>query len=245
VPTVTTERGGGYSERGLLGLALSPTFATDHFVYAFYSRADYSTQVNESISSGHHHPTTSRARRCGHKAPTGFAGRAVCRRSSTSALPVRESSVPRTSRRRRSCRRLRHHPCRQPVRPDDRAWATGLRNVRAALDPAGNLCTERADRRHRHARTATTPRSWSNGASLPGPAQRVQPSVPGATCGPSEPEEQRDRRSCPPATGSMHRGRRPTRPLRVLQRACGCARAGITARPCPTRRMPLRCATGL
>ena len=45
VPTVTTERGGGYSERGLLGLALSPTFATDHFVYAFYSRTDYSTQV--------------------------------------------------------------------------------------------------------------------------------------------------------------------------------------------------------
>jgi glucose/arabinose dehydrogenase len=27
-------------ERGLLGLALSPTFARDHFVYAFYSRAD-------------------------------------------------------------------------------------------------------------------------------------------------------------------------------------------------------------
>ncbi len=45
VPTVTTERGGGYSERGLLGLALSPSFATDHFVYAFYSRNDDSTQV--------------------------------------------------------------------------------------------------------------------------------------------------------------------------------------------------------
>ena len=45
VPTVTTERGGGYSERGLLGLALSPSFATDHFVYAFYSRNDFSTQV--------------------------------------------------------------------------------------------------------------------------------------------------------------------------------------------------------
>jgi glucose/arabinose dehydrogenase len=45
VPTVTTERGGGYSERGLLGLALSPTFATDHFVYAFASSTDYSTQV--------------------------------------------------------------------------------------------------------------------------------------------------------------------------------------------------------
>lgn len=27
-------------ERGLLGLALSPTFTNDHFVYAFYSRAD-------------------------------------------------------------------------------------------------------------------------------------------------------------------------------------------------------------
>ena len=45
VATVTTERGGGYSERGLLGLALSPTFATDHFVYAFYSRDDFETQV--------------------------------------------------------------------------------------------------------------------------------------------------------------------------------------------------------
>jgi glucose/arabinose dehydrogenase len=42
---VTTARGDGYSERGLLGLALSPTFQTDHFVYAFYSRTDYTTQV--------------------------------------------------------------------------------------------------------------------------------------------------------------------------------------------------------
>jgi len=40
VPTVTTEQGGGYSERGLLGLAISPTFATDHFVYAFVSHPD-------------------------------------------------------------------------------------------------------------------------------------------------------------------------------------------------------------
>jgi glucose/arabinose dehydrogenase len=45
VPTVTAERSGGYSERGLLGLALSPTFGTDHSVYAFFSRDDYSTQV--------------------------------------------------------------------------------------------------------------------------------------------------------------------------------------------------------
>lgn len=37
VGTVTTEAGGGYSERGLLGLAISPTFSSDRFVYAFYS----------------------------------------------------------------------------------------------------------------------------------------------------------------------------------------------------------------
>lgn len=44
VATVTTEAGGGYSERGLLGLAISPGFAQDHFVYAFYSDADQSHQ---------------------------------------------------------------------------------------------------------------------------------------------------------------------------------------------------------
>jgi glucose/arabinose dehydrogenase len=44
VSTVTSEPGGGYSERGLLGIALSPTFATDHFVYALYSSADRNHQ---------------------------------------------------------------------------------------------------------------------------------------------------------------------------------------------------------
>ena len=44
VRTVTTEPNGGYSERGLLGLAISPTFTTDRFVYAFYSDADYAHQ---------------------------------------------------------------------------------------------------------------------------------------------------------------------------------------------------------
>jgi len=44
VSTVTTEAGGGYSERGLLGLAIGPAFSTDHFVYAFYSDANRSTQ---------------------------------------------------------------------------------------------------------------------------------------------------------------------------------------------------------
>jgi len=40
VRTVTTEPGGSYSERGLLGLAISPTFAADRYVYAFYSDSD-------------------------------------------------------------------------------------------------------------------------------------------------------------------------------------------------------------
>ena len=44
VATVTTEAGGGYSERGLLGLAISPTFALDRFVYAFHSNTDRSRQ---------------------------------------------------------------------------------------------------------------------------------------------------------------------------------------------------------
>ena len=42
--TITTESGGGYSERGLLGLAVSPTFARDRYVYAFHSNADRSRQ---------------------------------------------------------------------------------------------------------------------------------------------------------------------------------------------------------
>ncbi len=44
VRTVTTEANGSYSERGLLGLAISPTFTTDRFVYAFYSDANRRTQ---------------------------------------------------------------------------------------------------------------------------------------------------------------------------------------------------------
>ncbi len=42
---VLTAVGVGYSERGLLGLALSPTFASDRFVYAMYTRDDFATEV--------------------------------------------------------------------------------------------------------------------------------------------------------------------------------------------------------
>jgi len=45
VKTVTVQPGGGYSERGLLGLAISPTFLTDRLVYALYSSADYKHTV--------------------------------------------------------------------------------------------------------------------------------------------------------------------------------------------------------
>jgi glucose/arabinose dehydrogenase len=44
VSTVTREAGGGYSERGLLGLAVGPGFAQDRFVYALYSNADRAHQ---------------------------------------------------------------------------------------------------------------------------------------------------------------------------------------------------------
>lgn len=44
VKTVTTERDGSYSERGLPGLAISPTFTRDRFVYAFFSDANYTEQ---------------------------------------------------------------------------------------------------------------------------------------------------------------------------------------------------------
>jgi glucose/arabinose dehydrogenase len=44
VSTVTTEADGTYSERGLLGLAISPTFTSDRYVYAFYSDANRTQQ---------------------------------------------------------------------------------------------------------------------------------------------------------------------------------------------------------
>jgi len=44
VATVTSEAGGGYSERGLLGLALSRSFSSDHYVFAFYSDTNYTQQ---------------------------------------------------------------------------------------------------------------------------------------------------------------------------------------------------------
>jgi glucose/arabinose dehydrogenase len=47
VPTTTTQPGGGSSERGLLGLALSPTFSADRLVYAWYSSANRTSSIVE------------------------------------------------------------------------------------------------------------------------------------------------------------------------------------------------------
>jgi len=44
VSTVTTEPGGGYSERGLLGLVIDPRFTQNRYVYAFYSDVDRVSQ---------------------------------------------------------------------------------------------------------------------------------------------------------------------------------------------------------
>lgn len=44
VKTVTAQSDGSYSERGLLGLAISPTFTTDRLVYAFYSDVNYTQE---------------------------------------------------------------------------------------------------------------------------------------------------------------------------------------------------------
>jgi glucose/arabinose dehydrogenase len=44
VKTVTTEPDGSYSERGFLGLAISPTFNKDRFVYAFFSDVNYTEE---------------------------------------------------------------------------------------------------------------------------------------------------------------------------------------------------------
>jgi aldose sugar dehydrogenase len=47
VPTTTTQPGGGTSERGLLGIAISPTFSKDRLVFALYSSADHTSTIVE------------------------------------------------------------------------------------------------------------------------------------------------------------------------------------------------------
>jgi glucose/arabinose dehydrogenase len=158
VPTVTTEPGGGYSERGLLGLALSPTFATDHFVYAFYSRADHATQVVVRFvdcAGAASEPVTlltfPAGSDCCHKGgrlafgPDGKLYVTLGEQHAVSESSVgNESSIPQDPADVRG-KILRYEPegripADNPFGPTSAAWATGFRNVFGiAFGPSGAL----------------------------------------------------------------------------------------------------------
>jgi len=143
VSTVTTEAGGGYSEAGLLGLALSPTFAIDHFVYAFYfyltptPTAPPSTSVRWTDSGGTGTASTTlltfpAGGDCCHKggrlpsAPPTVSSTSPSARSTTRTRP-RTSRGPLGKVLRYKPRRL--GPRRRPLPAQGSAvWAYGFRN---------------------------------------------------------------------------------------------------------------------
>jgi len=146
VPTVTTERSGGYSERGLLGLALSPNFTTDHFVYAFVSQPDFTTQVVLRFrdcagvaSAPETIVTLPSGNDCCHKGgrlafgPDGKLYVTLGEEHSVTAGSVAsEQSVPQDPGDVRG-KILRYNPDGSippdnPFGPDDPAWAEGFRN---------------------------------------------------------------------------------------------------------------------
>ncbi len=146
VPTVTTERSGGYSERGLLGLALSPNFTIDHFVYAFVSQPDFTTQVVLRFrdcagvaSEPETIVTLPSGNDCCHKGgrlafgPDGKLYVTLGEEHSVTAGSVAsEQSVPQDPGDVRG-KILRYNPDGSippdnPFGPDDPAWAEGFRN---------------------------------------------------------------------------------------------------------------------
>lgn len=137
VQTVTTERGGGYSERGLLGLAISPTFAADRFVYAFYSDSNYTEQhvvrFNDCAGTGSN-PTTivtlPSGGDCCHKGGRiafGADGKLFVTLGDEHDAPVAQSTTdPRG-------KVLRYNPdgsipADNPFGANNPVWAVGLRN---------------------------------------------------------------------------------------------------------------------
>jgi len=146
VPTVTTERSGGYSERGLLGLALSPNFATDHYVYAFASQPDYTTQAVlrfrdcAGVASGPETILTlPSGNDCCHKGGRiafGPDGKLYVTLGEEHAVTARsvgsDQSVPQDPNDVRG-KILRYNPdgtipADNPFGPSDAAWAEGFRN---------------------------------------------------------------------------------------------------------------------
>jgi glucose/arabinose dehydrogenase len=143
---VPTAIGVGYSERGLLGLALSPAFASDHYVYAMYTREDLATEVvvrfTDCAGEARDHTTLvtlPSGRDCCHKGgrlafgPDGklyvTVGDEHAVDPSTVGSP---SSIPQDPADPRG-KVLRYEPdgtipADNPFGPASPAWVTGLRN---------------------------------------------------------------------------------------------------------------------
>ena len=149
VQTVTTERGGGYSERGLLGLALSPTFARDRYVYAFFSAANYTDQhvirFTDCAGTGTNPTnivTLPAGGDCCHK-----GGRIAFGPDGKLYVTLGEehvaSAAQNTSDPRGKVLRFNPDgtiPADNPFGPADPVWAYGLRNpFGIAFSPAGQL----------------------------------------------------------------------------------------------------------
>jgi glucose/arabinose dehydrogenase len=147
VPTTTKEPSGFlYSERGLLGLAVSPSFTTDHFVYAFYSEQDGTSQaiVRFTDCAGEARDearlvTLPAGGDCCHKGgrlafgPDGKLYTTLGdEHSVTTASVGSDTSVPQDSADPRG-KILRYEPdgaipADNPFGPDSPVWAAGLRN---------------------------------------------------------------------------------------------------------------------
>jgi len=146
--TVSTSTDG---ERGLLGLALSPTFHQDHFVYAFYSRADDTTRQRVVRWTDHGGTGTSlttivdnlpAGSDCCHK-----GGRLAFGRDGKLYVTLGENHVPSEAQNPSDLRGkiLRYNPdgtvpADNPFGAGNPVWAIGLRNpFGLAFSPQGAL----------------------------------------------------------------------------------------------------------
>jgi aldose sugar dehydrogenase len=149
VATVTSERGGGYSERGLLGLAISPSFAADGFVYAFFSHPDREHQdiVRWTDCAGTGGAFTTLVRLpagndCCHK-----GGRLAFGPDGKLYATLGEEHVPASSQDTRDPRGkiLRYNPdgsvpADNPFGAGNPVWAFGFRNpFGLAISPTGQM----------------------------------------------------------------------------------------------------------